>query len=86
MRKVLFIIGGCRSGKSSHALNLADQIPGHKIFIATCMPHDKRNGRTDFASLKNREAGPGPLLKSRYAYLKRLVKTVRKKMSSWWIA
>ena len=41
MRKVLFIIGGCRSGKSSHALNLANQIPGHKIFIATCMPHDK---------------------------------------------
>ena len=41
MRKVLFIIGGCRSGKSSHALFLANQIPGHKIFIATCMPHDK---------------------------------------------
>jgi len=41
LRKVLFIIGGCRSGKSSHALNLANQIPGHKIFIATCMPHDK---------------------------------------------
>jgi len=41
LRKVLFIIGGCRSGKSSHALFLANQIPGHKIFIATCMPHDK---------------------------------------------
>jgi adenosylcobinamide kinase/adenosylcobinamide-phosphate guanylyltransferase len=41
LRKVIFIIGGCRSGKSSHALNLANQLPGHKIFIATCMPHDK---------------------------------------------
>lgn len=41
MKKTILVIGGCRSGKSSHALNLANQIPGHKIFIATCMPHDK---------------------------------------------
>jgi adenosylcobinamide kinase/adenosylcobinamide-phosphate guanylyltransferase len=41
MNKTILVIGGCRSGKSSHALNLANQIPGHKIFIATCMPHDK---------------------------------------------
>jgi adenosylcobinamide kinase / adenosylcobinamide-phosphate guanylyltransferase len=41
MKKTILVIGGCRSGKSSHALNLANQIPGHKIFIATCMPHDQ---------------------------------------------
>jgi len=41
MKKTILVIGGCRSGKSSHALNLANQIPGHKIFIATCMPHDE---------------------------------------------
>lgn len=38
MKEILFIIGGCRSGKSSHALYLANQIPGQKIFIATCIP------------------------------------------------
>ena len=41
MKKTILVIGGCRSGKSSHALELAEQIPGHKIFIATCIPHDK---------------------------------------------
>jgi adenosylcobinamide kinase/adenosylcobinamide-phosphate guanylyltransferase len=41
MKETVLVIGGCRSGKSSHALNLANQLPGHKIFIATCMPHDK---------------------------------------------
>jgi len=41
MKKTILVIGGCRSGKSGHALNLANQISGHKIFIATCMPRDK---------------------------------------------
>lgn len=36
-----FIIGGCRSGKSSHALELAQAVPGNrKTFIATCIPRD----------------------------------------------
>ena len=36
------IIGGCRSGKSSYALRLADQIEkGPKIFVATCIPRDQ---------------------------------------------
>ena len=39
--KITFVIGGCRSGKSRHALLLADGISGvHKYFIATCMPQD----------------------------------------------
>lgn len=41
MKETILVIGGCRSGKSSHALYLAEQIPGQKIFIATCTPQDK---------------------------------------------
>ena len=41
MKETILVIGGCRSGKSSHALFLAKQIPGQKIFVATCMPQDK---------------------------------------------
>jgi len=41
VKKTILVIGGCRSGKSSHALHLAEQIPGQKIFLATCMPDDK---------------------------------------------
>jgi len=40
-KNITFVLGGCRSGKSGHALKLAEQIPGaNKIFIATCIPHD----------------------------------------------
>lgn len=36
------VIGGCRSGKSSHALMRADQVPGtRKLFIATSVPTDQ---------------------------------------------
>jgi len=41
VKETILVIGGCRSGKSSHALFLAEQIPGEKIFMATCMPQDK---------------------------------------------
>lgn len=35
------IIGGCRSGKSGHALYLADTAGlSRKLFIATCVPQD----------------------------------------------
>ncbi len=37
----LFVIGGCRSGKSRHALELAEKISEkHRVFIATCVPDD----------------------------------------------
>lgn len=40
--KITFVIGGCRSGKSDHALYLANEIKGgRKIFIATSVPTDK---------------------------------------------
>jgi adenosylcobinamide kinase/adenosylcobinamide-phosphate guanylyltransferase len=35
------VIGGCRSGKSSHALHLADSMGNiRKFFLATCIPQD----------------------------------------------
>ena len=42
MKEIVLIIGGCRSGKSRYALELATQAAGrNRIFIATCMPGDK---------------------------------------------
>ncbi len=41
MKKTTLIIGGSRSGKSRHALRLAEQVSGdRKIFVATCVPQD----------------------------------------------
>ncbi|MCP4714517.1 MAG: bifunctional adenosylcobinamide kinase/adenosylcobinamide-phosphate guanylyltransferase [Deltaproteobacteria bacterium] len=41
MSESILVIGGCRSGKSNHALELAEKLPGdNKIYIATCIPHD----------------------------------------------
>lgn len=35
MSKKILITGGCRSGKSRHALTLARDIPGDKLYVAT---------------------------------------------------
>lgn len=41
MKQTTLVIGGCRSGKSRHALEIAGQISSrNKIFIATCVPYD----------------------------------------------
>jgi adenosylcobinamide kinase/adenosylcobinamide-phosphate guanylyltransferase len=41
VKELIFVIGGCRSGKSKYALDTAEQMPGDKkIFIATCLPKD----------------------------------------------
>jgi adenosylcobinamide kinase/adenosylcobinamide-phosphate guanylyltransferase len=41
VKQIVFVIGGCRSGKSEYALDTAEQMPGDKkIFIATCRPQD----------------------------------------------
>ena len=41
MKETIIVIGGCRSGKSRHALEMAEKISGKKkIFIATCVPND----------------------------------------------
>ena len=41
MGKILFIIGGSRSGKSSFALQRAKEKKGRVAFIATCSPRDR---------------------------------------------
>lgn len=42
MKETVLIMGGCRSGKSRYALELATQAAGrNRIFVATCMPGDK---------------------------------------------
>jgi adenosylcobinamide kinase/adenosylcobinamide-phosphate guanylyltransferase len=38
---ITLVVGGCRSGKSSHALKLAEATTGlSRIFLATCVPLD----------------------------------------------
>jgi adenosylcobinamide kinase / adenosylcobinamide-phosphate guanylyltransferase len=36
----ILVIGGCRSGKSRHALSLAEAAGPRRIFVATCVPRD----------------------------------------------
>ena len=41
MSDIIFVIGGCRSGKSRQALELAEKLPAQNhIFVATCVPYD----------------------------------------------
>jgi len=41
VKEIIFVIGGCRSGKSSYAMQAAEKVPAEqKIFIATCVPQD----------------------------------------------
>ena len=41
MNETVFVLGGCRSGKSSYALETAQKFSGNKkVFIATCVPRD----------------------------------------------
>ena len=41
MKKKIFVLGGCRSGKSGYALETAQKFGGDdKVFIATCIPRD----------------------------------------------
>lgn len=37
----ILVLGGCRSGKSSHALQLAAGMGRRRVFVATCVPHDE---------------------------------------------
>lgn len=41
MTEVIFVVGGCRSGKSRYALQLAEDAPEmRKVYVATCIPRD----------------------------------------------
>ena len=41
MNKIIFILGGARSGKSSYAIRLAKEVGKQAAFIATCLPLDE---------------------------------------------
>lgn len=42
MHTTTFVIGGCRSGKSGHALALGEAVSGpNRLFLATCVPQDQ---------------------------------------------
>jgi adenosylcobinamide kinase/adenosylcobinamide-phosphate guanylyltransferase len=40
VKETTLVIGGCKSGKSRHALKLAEGYGLRKIFMATCIPMD----------------------------------------------
>lgn len=37
----ILVLGGCRSGKSAHALRLAEPMGPRRLFVATCVPRDE---------------------------------------------
>ncbi len=52
------VIGGCRSGKSRHAMDLAEQVNGNrKIYVATCVPMDEEMRQR--VARHQAERGPG---------------------------
>jgi len=53
MADITLITGGCRSGKSSHALRLAEDLPGPRLYVATCPPVDDE---MEARILKHRDA------------------------------
>ncbi len=56
--KVTFVIGGCRSGKSRHALELAKRVPDTgRLFLATCIPQDDEMKQRIANHQKERGAG-----------------------------
>lgn len=45
MAEIILITGGARSGKSRHAQQLGESLPGKKLFIATCPVTDAEIGQ-----------------------------------------
>ncbi len=53
----ILVLGGCKSGKSAYALNLARDYPAeNRIYIATCMAHDQE--MQDRIARHRQERGP----------------------------
>lgn len=56
VKEIILVIGGCRSGKSSFALDYANEHFQHKVFLATCQALD---GEMERRITRHREArGP----------------------------
>ena len=57
MTRKILITGGCRSGKSRHALTLARNIPGEKLYVATAEALDPEMNERIKKHQQEREAG-----------------------------
>jgi len=57
MNTRILITGGCRSGKSRHALELARGIPGEKLYVATAEALDSEMAERIKKHRQEREAG-----------------------------
>lgn len=57
MAKTILITGGCRSGKSRHALTLAETMDGQKMYVATAEALDAE--MTERIEKHRQERGPG---------------------------
>ncbi|MFP4213687.1 MAG: bifunctional adenosylcobinamide kinase/adenosylcobinamide-phosphate guanylyltransferase [Desulfohalobiaceae bacterium] len=57
-KQTILVLGGCKSGKSAHALELAREYPrGKRVFVATCQARDpEMQNRVD---RHRQERGPG---------------------------
>jgi adenosylcobinamide kinase/adenosylcobinamide-phosphate guanylyltransferase len=56
-KKIIFITGGVRSGKSQFALELAQNFPGRKAYLATAQPLDREMAERIRRHKKNRPKG-----------------------------
>ncbi len=57
MGKIIFILGGARSGKSTFALNLAKKMSKEVLYLATAQAKDKEMAERIKIHRKNRPAG-----------------------------
>jgi adenosylcobinamide kinase/adenosylcobinamide-phosphate guanylyltransferase len=56
MSRLMLVTGGSRSGKSAHAQELAESLPGSRAYVATCPPID---GELDRRIEAHRQARAG---------------------------
>ncbi len=53
--RIVYVSGGCRSGKSAYAQELAESLPGHKAYVATCPVIDSEMDERIVRHQKDRE-------------------------------
>ncbi len=57
-QRLIYISGGCRSGKSAYAQKLAESLPGRRAYLATC-PHIDKEMDTRISRHQQERAGRG---------------------------
>lgn len=79
MGKIIFILGGARSGKSTFAVNLAKKISKEVLFLATAQPKDKEMQERIKLHRKNRPSS-WPTIEEPFDILKVLSGPIKQKM------